>query len=92
MHNGFEQEMKRVALLETMGGVNLKSNQGPSIFKTILFLLFNIHVLYGKHNKIQLESLVVNGEFSGQMEEMFYQDMNKIKNSYEWTARSVTDF
>ena len=49
MGNSFAQEMKIVALLEAMGGPNLRSNQGSSIFKKILHLLFNIHVLIRKN-------------------------------------------
>ena len=44
VENGFAQEIKRASLFESIGGSNLKTNQGSYIFNTILQMIFNLRV------------------------------------------------
>ena len=84
--------MKRVALLEAMGGSNFKPNQGSSIYKKILHMILDIHVLIqqthlntsGKPGSKWI-SQWTNGKFKN-------PDINKIKTSYEYPDGMITDF
>ena len=94
MENSFSKEMKRVALLEAMGGSNLKSDQGSYIFKTILHPLFNIHIFIrqtylntsGNHGCIWI-SQWLNGLLI-----LPIHNPPPPPNSYEYLAIRITDF
>ena len=78
------QEMKRVALLEFMGGSNLRLNQSSSIFKKILHLILNLHIFIQQTylNKIGKPGCKWIIQWT-KMEDLFYREIKKIKNSHE---------